>query len=348
MSQRYLTIFTTVYNLEPYLHKFFEQVNDQSFKDYELLILDDGSTDNSLNICKEYAEKDDRIRIIELEHMGISAARNVALQSINTEFATSLDGDDYFDKDYLKHLVDAQKKYDADLVISNVITYRESMEELWRFVYRKEELFTKEDYPTILPKLILEDRITFLYGKLYRTEYLKDVRVEENVPLGSDLMIACQYVLKINSIVVIEDYDYHYVKYNKRTVTSVVGRERFFRYYRMNKYVYDLLQENGLLNDEMIKTIDTRIIAAGRAAVEYLSTAGISKREKYKIAHEIIDSEEYMTSYNRQINNLDELGVQVVNPGEEIDFLKIHIKSYKRWKRHSFIKKFLPNRIIEK
>ena len=347
MSKRYLTIFVTMYNLEPFLDKFFEQVSNQTFKDYELLILDDGSTDNSLAICKEYAKKDDRIRIIELEHKGISATRNAALQNINTEFATTLDGDDYFDKDYLKHLVDGQKKYDADLVISNVITHRESMEEMWRFGFRKEELFDKEDFPRILPKLWREERLTFLYTKLYRTKYLKDIRVEEDVPLGSDLMITSQYIMKINNLAVIEDYDYNYVKYTKRSVTSDVGRERFYKFYRMNKFAYDLFEKNGLLNDEMIKSFDVRTLSTGCYSLNYLATADCSDKEKYEIAKEMVNSTEYMTSYNRQIDNLDKFSVKIINPGEEIDYLKVQIKNYKRWKRHVFIKRFLPNKIIE-
>ena len=108
---RYITIITTVYNIAPYLERFFKCLGEQTFTDYEALIVDDGSTDNSLEICRAHAENDDRIRLVELEHTGISGARNTALGLLQTPFAASLDGDDFFERDYLKHLVDAQKKY---------------------------------------------------------------------------------------------------------------------------------------------------------------------------------------------------------------------------------------------
>ena len=164
-----VTIFVTVYNIEKYLERFFDCLDKQTFKDYQLLIIDDGSTDNSLSICQAYAEKDSRIKLVSIEHVGISAARNKILGMLDTEFATSLDGDDYFEPDYLKHLMDAQQKYNADYVISNVIDVTEKGKEFDRFVPRKKAFFTKDQLPDILPELLEEKRLNYLYTKLYRT-----------------------------------------------------------------------------------------------------------------------------------------------------------------------------------
>ena len=109
MGKSPVTIFVTVYNIAKYLERFFDCLEKQTFSDYKLLIIDDGSTDNSLSICRAHAEKDSRIEVVAIEHAGISAARNKILGMLDTAFATSLDGDDYFEPDYLKHLMDAQK-----------------------------------------------------------------------------------------------------------------------------------------------------------------------------------------------------------------------------------------------
>lgn len=71
-----VTFFVTVYNIEKYLERFFDCLDKQTFKDYQLLIIDDGSTDNSLSICQAHAEQDNRIQVVPIEHVGISSARN--------------------------------------------------------------------------------------------------------------------------------------------------------------------------------------------------------------------------------------------------------------------------------
>ena len=252
MEKQLVTIFVACYNAERFLEQFFDGVSKQTYRDFQLLILDDGSTDNSLSICRAHAEKDSRIKVVPNEHVGITNIRNIMLGMLDTEFAASLDVDDYFDPDYLKHLMDAQKKYDADYVISNVITVEHDGYEVSRFKPRKEAFFTKEQLLDILPDLLVEKRLNFLYTKLFRTKYLKDIRVEPDVKQGSDTMINMQYALGINNLAVIEDYDYYYVQYHNHSVTSYSGTDFFWRLYRINKYLYDLTEQKGFLNDKML------------------------------------------------------------------------------------------------
>ena len=203
MMRSVVTVLVTAFNIEKYLDRFFDCLYQQTEQRFEVLIVDDGSKDKTLSICRRYAEKDPRIRVIPVRHIGISAARNIALGDIRTEFATSLDGDDVFDKDYLKHLLDAQKKYDADLVLSNVIYLNEQMEEIKRFIPRAEGFYTEEELPAILPVLLEEDRLNYLYGKLFRKKLLEEIRVEKGVRQGSDTMINMQYCLQIRNLAVI-------------------------------------------------------------------------------------------------------------------------------------------------
>lgn len=144
----------SVYNIEGYLERFFDSIEKQTFRNYKLLMVDDGSTDNSLSICRAYAEKDSRIKVVPIEHGGIAKARNKLMGMLDTKFATSLDGDDYFEPDYLKHLIDAQIKYDADFVISNVIYSTEEGREISRFSPRKEEFFPRNSSPTYFPSCL--------------------------------------------------------------------------------------------------------------------------------------------------------------------------------------------------
>ena len=340
MEKQLVTIFVTVYNIAEHLDRFFDCLDQQTFRDYKLLMIDDGSTDNSLSICQAHAEQDSRIKVVPIEHGGIAAARNLVLGMLDTEFATSLDGDDYFEPDYLKHLMDAQKKYNADYVISNVIYDTQEGREFSRFIPRKEEFFTKEQFPNILPELLEEERLNYLYTKLYRTEYLKDIRVEPDVKLGSDTMINIQYATRINNIAVIEDYDYHYVRYTTRAVTSSNSIDFAWWMYRIQKYLYDVTAKNGLLNDKMLRVIDGRTMISGTVGLHRIGHANVKKRTKLAAARKVIHSDEYIRSYNRLKENeqLETLKFKAIHPGEEAAFIKeIH-----KCKRKDRILKYTP------
>ena len=346
MAQPIVTIFVTVYQIEKYLDRFFACIFEQSVPDFEVLIIEDGSTDKSLSVCRKYASQDDRIRIIPVKHIGISAARNLAFENIRTEYATSLDGDDIFDKDYLKHLIDAQKKYNADFVISNVVYLNEDLTERKRFVERKEGFFTKDRFSDILPELVEEERLNYLYGKLYKTQLLKDIRVEPDVKMGSDTMINIQYCMKIDSIAVIENYDYSNIKYISRSVTSYNGNDYFHRLYRINRFVYDITLKNGYLNEKMLRVIDGRIIYSGFVAVQKLCWQKRSTEEKCASASQIIESEEYLQSYERQKDHLDSYSFKVLVPGQEKEYVRFRcsvIAEEKRNLRQNKLRRMCPD-----
>ena len=343
-----VTVLVTVFNIEKYLDRFFDCLYQQTEQRFEVLIVDDGSKDKSLSICRRYAEKDPRIRVIPVKHIGISAARNIALGDIRTKFVTSLDGDDVFDKDYLKHLLYAQKKYDADYVLSNVIYLDEQMQEIKRFTPRAEGFYTKEDLPAILPVLLEEDRLNYLYGKLFRKELLEDIRVEKNVRQGSDTMINMQYCLKIQNLAVIENYDYCNIRYLSRSVTSYNGDDFFFRLYRINQYIYDLMEENGRLDARMIRAIDGRILFSGLLSVNRITVKKVPFDKKCEAASCVIQSEEYKRSYERQkkSGNLDSFSFAVIIPGKEADYIKLRysvLEQERKDKRKKRLKELCPD-----
>lgn len=323
MGNVLVTIFVTCYNAEKFLEQFFDSVSKQTYRDYQLLILDDGSTDKSLSICRAHAEKDRRIKVVANEHVGITNIRNTILGMLDTEFAVSLDVDDYFEPDYLKHLMDAQKKYDADYVISNVIYVNQEGDETSRLTPRKEAFFTKEQLPDILPELLEEDRLNYIYTKLYRTNLLKDIRVDPNIKYAEDTVINMQYVLRINNLAVIEAYDYYYIQHPTQSITSKQGTDFFWRLYRINKYLYDLTEQNGLLNDKMKRVIDERILLSGKIALRHIGGMSVSMTTKLEAAHKTIHSDEYLLSYNRLKENgqLDSLRYKVIHPSEEDAFI---------------------------
>lgn len=112
-----ISIIVPVYNTEKYLSRCIDSVINQTFTDFEVLLIDDGSTDNSGKICDEYAEKDSRIKVIHKENGGQAEARNLALDIAKGDYIAFVDSDDYISKYYLHILYDNIKKYDADISV---------------------------------------------------------------------------------------------------------------------------------------------------------------------------------------------------------------------------------------
>lgn len=313
-----VTVFTTIYNVAKYLPRFFECMERQSFSDYKHLIIDDGSEDESYNICKKQAEKDKRIELVRTEHVGISAARNMALSMIETPFATSVDGDDVYEDNYLLHLIEAQEKHDADLVISRVAYRNEVYEKTWETPARGELVISRSDFPEMLPLLLEDARLNFLYGKLYRTEVLKNIRVENDVEQGSDTMINCQFLKKANIIVCIDDLDTNWIHYSSRSVTSYKGINMYRRMIRIQKYLTDTFRESGFLNSEMQRVIDKRIFQSMRWSIDRLTNSTASVHDAIETLREMEKEQLYIDAYERQKKrgDLNIYGFQILSPEE--------------------------------
>ena len=298
MSTPKITVVVTVYTIAEYLPRFFESMAKQTFGDYKLLVIDDGSTDNSLEICLSYAKKDPRIEVHPLEHIGIAAARNYSMELLDTEYTAHADGDDYVEPEYLEHLWNAEQKYQADWVLSRVAYHLEGVDGIAdTFTAIGERLIPKSEFPKNLPFLLDDSRLNYLYGKLYKTEFFKDCRVEPDVKQGSDTMLNCQYLLKINNIVVIDDIDYHYFKYRSRSITSYSGKDAFARILRIDSVLYPTMERAGLLNDKMLFAIHKRILWSVPGMIDRILHSDESLSEKEEQIDAILQNERYKQAF---------------------------------------------------
>lgn len=309
-----LTVFSTVYNVAEFLPRFFDCMSKQTFRDYILLIIDDGSGDDTLRICKAHAEKDRRIQVIHREHEGITATRNYAISLIGTPFAATADGDDIYGEDYLLHLVEAQKKYDADMAVSRVVYLNEALKRTRGQKARGELFIRRKDFPEMLPVLLDENRLDYLYAKLFRSSILKTTYVEEDVKMGSDTMLCSQYVSKAASIVLTDDEDTRYIKYTTRAVTSYHGRERYQRHCRINMAITKTFREAGFLTDAMQQALDKRILLAASWTLSYVSRDIQSVREAVIRTKDIYCSQMYQEAYYRQKENLGSFNFCTYDP----------------------------------
>ena len=117
MSDIKVSVIVPVYNVEKYLRQCLDSIINQTLKEIEILCINDGSTDSSPEILKEYEEKDSRIKIINKKNAGLSAARNQGLELAKGEYVSFIDSDDWINETFCEALYTAAKKYDSDIAI---------------------------------------------------------------------------------------------------------------------------------------------------------------------------------------------------------------------------------------
>lgn len=123
MNNELISIIVPIYNKEDYLPQCLDSIINQSYTNFEVLLVNDGSTDSSGIICQEYAERDSRFRYIEKENGGVSSARNLGLERSEGAYITFIDSDDWVEFNYLEVLYNALRENNADVAISSYKSY---------------------------------------------------------------------------------------------------------------------------------------------------------------------------------------------------------------------------------
>ena len=123
-----VSVIVPIYNVEQYLRRCIDSVLAQTYTNYELILVDDGSPDACGKICDEYAARNPKIKVIHQKNQGLSAARNNAVPKSNGEYITFIDSDDFVSKDYLQYLVSLIQKYDAQISAGGFVYQYENRE----------------------------------------------------------------------------------------------------------------------------------------------------------------------------------------------------------------------------
>jgi len=205
-----ISVIVPVYNAEKYLDKCIKSILNQTFKDFELILVDDGSTDNSGLICDDYANKDSRIRIIHRENGGPSIARNVAVLKAQGDKITFIDSDDYVTIDYLETLYSSFKQYNAD--ISSVLMTEVGERMFQRKIINNREAIVMTGREALLDVLYQKHIDTTPCGMLFNREIV----VNNPFPDGKyheDDYTMFKYFECANTVVINKGIGYFYVQH---------------------------------------------------------------------------------------------------------------------------------------
>lgn len=170
--QPLLSVIIPIYNVEKYLRRCIDSVIKQTYNNLEIILVDDGSPDNSGSICDEYARKDQRIKVIHQENAGLSGARNSGISVANGDFITFVDSDDWIDKDMYSQMLQYQRNNDLDIICADTYLVKFSKTE-FRPLFESDLVFKGRD----ALNLILIGKIdNAAWNKIYRTSIFGDIR----------------------------------------------------------------------------------------------------------------------------------------------------------------------------
>lgn len=217
-----VSIIVPVYNAEKYLASSLESVLKQTYRDFELLLIDDGSTDESGAICDEYEKKDARIRAFHKKNGGVSSARNLGLDHVSGEFFTFLDSDDELDADTLESVVQlADAHPNVDLIDFPAFHYNSSGDD-GKLVSVDEERMIhgdkeKTQYWFYYPRFES-------WGRLYRKDKVEGLRFNTNLKVGEDTVFFLNYFMNCEECIATPGGRYHYL-YREGSVMNRMDNE---------------------------------------------------------------------------------------------------------------------------
>ncbi len=202
--EKVVSIIVPVYNAERYLHRCIQSILNQSYKNWEAIFVNDGSTDSSLSILQEYTQKDTRIRIINKNNGGAASARNAGLDALRTIFFTFLDADDSYSPNFLDKTIEAAINNTCDLVVTDINFQGNAIGLLF------------SGMTNINPFQYIKCVHVGTFAKLYRSSIINTsehkLRFPEDMMCAEDVVFSVSYATRIKSLYAIQEpmYNYHY------------------------------------------------------------------------------------------------------------------------------------------
>lgn len=291
-----VSLIIPVYNAEKYLRRCLSSAMQQTFQHMEIIAVNDGSTDTSLEICREYEKMDRRFRIINKENTGVSDSRNRAIASARGDYLQFMDSDDWLTPDATESLYYAAQKFDADLVIADfyrvdgaVFTEKQHI--------RERGLLSREDYA----EYMMQDPADFYYGVLWNKLYRKSIITEHQLAMDTELRWCEDFLFNLGFIRYAERFTaiqtpiYYYMK-RKGSLASTDWKKAnaVLLKFRLLKVYKELYQSMGLYEENKLR-INAFVVSIAKDG----GIAAPMSRRRKKLDEEDYIEDELPPGYSR-------------------------------------------------
>ncbi len=259
-----VSVVVPIYNVEKYLNRCLQSIVNQSYKNIEIILVNDGSTDNSLLIAEKKAKEDSRIKIISQQNQGLSAARNTGINNASGSYICFVDSDDFVHPDYVKLLLECILKNDADISVCDFL-YIDENGNTWKRKQKENKIYNNEE---ALKDIFCKEQNTevMTWNKLYKIQLFKDNKIY--FPVGryhEDNFTTYRLYYYANKIAMISNELYYYLqrsnsimgqKFNKKRLDIIDAIEEtkdFFKNKNIKLYeeiqCYEIITKINILNN---------------------------------------------------------------------------------------------------
>lgn len=268
-----LSIIVPVYNAEEYLAGCIESVLAQTFSDYELLLIDDGSTDGSGEICDRYAERDGRVKALHVSNGGPASARNHGLEAASGRHVQFLDADDALEPECCAVFHETARASDADVVLGGAGIFGVHDELVRPLVMPAEGIHRTADLLRNLEPAISGTLLNCVWNKWYRASAIREhgIRYEHDIWLGEDFLFNCAYLSISDTVAVTTQPLYRYYKRVGDSLTRRFRDDEIVRRRRLDRALVELFEHFGLA----IERREVLDLIIGAAGLDSVSTVGL-------------------------------------------------------------------------
>lgn len=281
-----VSVIVPIYNAYDYLQAALDSILDQTLRDIEVICIDDGSTDRSIEIIKKYHEMDKRIRVVTENNAGVSTARNKGIARIRGEYVIFLDADDFYEPELLERLYNTAVEKNLDIAIARYDIYTEktgkfvpAIEETHGDIFSRGAVVSKNEYPNH----IFESTTGYVWNKLFRTAMIKEKELcfAPEIYIFEDIYFVCATLSFAERVARIEDVLIHHRVYSDQS------RAKLFRkYYNMIPQVFLRIKEFLMSNGTYIPlSLSYLNLSASRCYKIFNLLTGDAKENFWNLLH---------------------------------------------------------------
>lgn len=282
-----ISVIMPVYGVEKYVGKAIESIQNQTLKDVEIIMVDDGSKDKSGEICDEYAKKDSRIRVIHKENGGAPSARNAAIPRAKGKYLYFMDPDDWAEEDMLMHMYKLAEKHDAQLVVTGfyIDTYYSENDYISEAVFVDDALYEDaRHFRENAYRYINRNLLNTPWNKLYRKDYIWENQLLFPDVLWDDWPFNVEVIRNVDRVAVSKECFYHFLRARAESETAKYYPKLYEKRESEHTMERQLFEEWEVYDDDTEEMLCRRYIERFIGCVENLTNPNcdLNKKEVYK------------------------------------------------------------------
>lgn len=305
MEKPLISIVVPVYNADKFLRKCIDSILSQTYEHIEVVCVDDNSTDTSLKILNDYAEVDNRVKVIHQENQGASIARNTALDNCSGQYIMFVDSDDWIEKETCEIALKYLMEYNADLVMWDYIREFENAS-LPKRIFNKTVVFEEDEVKNKLHRRMIglvgeelnkpeeADALCTIWGKLYKTKLIQQDKIRfydiRKIKTYEDGLFNLDVMKNVKKAVYVTDPLYHYRKTNAQSITSTVDTAFETKRKHLYQYMKSYIEDNNCSEDY-------KVALNNRIALEILAMGSIkmkNKKGRWTALNKLLNEEDYI------------------------------------------------------